>query len=103
MIWYFDRLKKARWTPLPEPVHDVVLDDGQLGVDPEDLGAGAGGEGRPGHADVLCHGRGGHAGGGTMLNDNLLGLYARESSHVLASFKGHLNFSFASTPNFINS
>ena len=68
MLWYLDRLKKARWTilvldtPLPEPVHDVVLDDSQLGVDPEDLGAGAGGEGRPGHADVLCHGRGGHAG-----------------------------------------
>ena len=70
--------------PLPEPVHDVVLDDGQLGVDPEDLGAGAGGEGRPGHGDVLCHGRGGHAGGGTLQNVYLLGLYARESSLVLA-------------------
>ena len=62
----------------------MVLDDGQLGVDPEDLGAGAGGEGRPGHADVLCHGRGGHAGGGTMQNHYLLGLYAKESSLVLA-------------------
>ena len=40
--------------PEAEPVAQVVLHHGQLGVDPEDVGGG-GGDGGPGGADVLRH------------------------------------------------
>ena len=40
--------------PEAEPVLEVVLHHGQLGVYPEDHGGG-GGDGRPGGADVLRH------------------------------------------------
>ena len=49
--------------PEPQPVHDVILDERELGVDLEDPGVLAGGEGGPGHRDVLRHGGRRHAGG----------------------------------------
>ena len=45
---------RDRLLPEAEPVLEVVLHHGQLGVYPEDHGGG-GGDGRPGCADVLRH------------------------------------------------
>ena len=51
--------------PEPESVLEIVLDDGELGVNPEDV-VSAGGQWRPGRGDVLGQGGGWHAGLGKV-------------------------------------
>ena len=46
----------------PESVHDVVFDEGELGVDLEHPGTIARSKRRPGDVDVVGHRRRGHAG-----------------------------------------